>query len=102
MAGKNEFPALSEKEFLIMELLQTKGSLFGLEMVELSGGGLKKGTIYVTLQRMEQKDLVSSQEEERGADETGAPRRFYSPTDYGTRIFKAQQLALRYLAMGSF
>ncbi len=102
MAGKNEFPGLSEKEFLIMNMLLNEGEMFGLEMVAESDGGLKKGTIYVTLQRMEDKDLLSSVEEERAANETGIARRFYLPTDYGERVFKAQELALKYLNMGGW
>lgn len=100
--NKNEFPGLSSKEFLIMEMLLNEGEMFGLEMVEESAGDLKKGTIYVTLQRMSEKDLVTSREEERGEDENGIARRLYSPTVYGERVFKAQELALKYLNMGSF
>ncbi len=101
MASKNEFPGLSEKEFLIMNMLLNEGEMFGLEMVSESEGELKKGTIYVTLQRMESKDLVSSEEEERAENETGIARRFYAPTDYGERLFKAQEIALKYLNMGN-
>ncbi len=97
-----EFPSLSGKEFSIMEMLVNDGEMFGLEMVEASDGELKKGTIYVTLQRMFDKDLVESFEEKRGEDETGIARRIYAPTDYGERVFKAQELALKYLNMGSW
>ncbi len=96
MGGINEFPGLSEKEFVIMDMLLNGGEKFGLEMVEESNGELKKGTIYVTLQRMEDKELIASAEEERAPHETGIPRRFYSPTDYGQRVFKAQEIALKY------
>lgn len=97
-----EFPSLSEKEFTIMEMLINEGEMFGLEMVDVSEGELKKGTIYVTLQRMADKDLVDSFEEERAENETGIARRIYSPTDYGERLFKAQELAIKYLNMGSW
>ncbi|NNE66654.1 MAG: hypothetical protein HKN33_08805 [Pyrinomonadaceae bacterium] len=102
MGSKNEFPALSEKEYLILNLLMNEGEMFGLEMVHESEGELKKGTIYVTLQRMENKNLLSSEEEERGGDENGIPRRFYAPTNWGERVYKAQEIALKYLNMGQW
>ena len=102
MGSKNEFPGLSEKEHLIMKLLMDEGEMFGLEMVQESDGDLKKGTIYVTLQRMEDKNLVASEEEERGADENGIARRFYAPTNWGERVYKAQEIALKYLNMGAW
>ena len=98
----NEFPALSGKEFTIMQMLLDEGEMFGLEMVDVSDGELKKGTIYVTLQRMTDKDLLESREEERPENENGIARRMYSPTVYGERVFKAQELALKYLNMGNW
>lgn len=97
-----EFPSLSGKEFLIMELLINEDEMFGLEMVEASAGELKKGTIYITLQRMSDKGLIESIEEQRGENENGIARRIYSTTAYGKRLFKAQELALKYLNMGSW
>jgi len=102
MGSKNEFPGLSEKEFQIMKLLIAEGEMFGLEMVAYSKGELKKGTIYVTLQRMEDKKLVTSFEEERDDDENGVPRRFYETTVWGERVFKAQEIALKYLNIGGW
>lgn len=97
MSG-NEFPALSGKEFLIMELLLENGEMFGLEMVDSSGGELKKGTIYVTLGRMAEKGLVDSAD---SSDGDGA-RVMYFATDWGKRVFKAQEIALKYLNMGAW
>lgn len=97
MARNTEFPSLSGIEFTILELLVNNGEMFGLEMVEESEGELKKGTIYVTLGRMLDKDLVISKEERD--DNT---RKLYSPTDYGERVFKAQEIALKYLNMGGW
>lgn len=94
----NEFPALSGKEFLIMEMLGQNGQMFGLEMVDSSDGDLKKGTIYVTLGRMIDKGLVFQADPEEG---DGA-RVMYSATDWGKRVFKAQEIALKYLNMGGW
>jgi DNA-binding PadR family transcriptional regulator len=48
----SEFPRLSATERLILSLL-TDGERYGLELVEQSSGTLKRGTVYVTLQRMQ-------------------------------------------------
>ena len=63
MGDNNEFPKLSRKEFKVLELLIAKGEMFGLEMVEASEDELKRGTVYVTLQRMGDKGYVESREE---------------------------------------
>jgi DNA-binding PadR family transcriptional regulator len=87
-------PSLSRKEFLILEMLIASGrELFGLEMVEASDGALKRGTIYVTLQRMQEKGLVDSKPEPRTAPEIGIPRRLYSVSGYGQRVYRAYQVA---------
>ena len=99
--NENEFPALSGVEYLIMELLEENGEMFGLEMVQQSEGELKKGTIYVTLGRMADKGLVTSWTESEST-EPGGSRRIYQATDYGERVFKAQGIALKYLNMGAW
>jgi DNA-binding PadR family transcriptional regulator len=81
---------LSPKEVIILELLLAKGGeLFGLEMVEASGGSLKRGTIYVTLHRMKEKGFVDSKLEPRCPPQIGIPRRIYSATGLGERALKA-------------
>src|ERR1051325_6366579 len=87
-------PPVSRKELLILELLlENKRELYGLEMVEASNGALKRGTIYVTLQRMQEKGLVDSKPEPRTAPEIGIPRRLYSVSGYGQRVYRAYQAA---------
>lgn len=98
---ENEFPALSGIEYHIMEMLDRNGEMFGLQMVDESDGILKKGTVYVTLGRMVDKDLLTSREE-AGGDDSPSVRRLYTPTDYGKRVFKAQEIALKYLSMGAW
>ena len=78
---------LSGKEAVILEMLLTQGEMFGLEMVMSSSGKLKRGTIYVTLQRMKEKGLVVSKPEPRCAPEVGIPRRIYSASALGERAF---------------
>jgi DNA-binding PadR family transcriptional regulator len=84
----NEFPKLSRKEMLILEMLIGKGEMFGLEMVEASEGELKRGTIYVTLQRMGDKGYTESREEPRLLPEIGIPRRKYSVTGLGEKVYQ--------------
>jgi DNA-binding PadR family transcriptional regulator len=98
--ANNEFPALSGKEFLIMELLDRNGEMFGLEMVDRSEGELKKGTIYVTLGRMVDKELVEPLD--TAESDGSGPRVLYIATDWGKRVFKAQEIALKYLNMGGW
>jgi len=49
-------PTLSSKESLILELLVRHEELYGLQLVAESKRHLKRGTVYVTLQRMEEKE----------------------------------------------
>jgi DNA-binding PadR family transcriptional regulator len=85
---KNEFPKLSRKEFLVLGMLIGKGEMFGLEMVEAAEGELKRGTIYVTLQRMSDKGYIESREEPRSMPEIGIPRRKYLATGLGERVYQ--------------
>jgi PadR family transcriptional regulator PadR len=80
---------LPPKERLILELLITLGPLYGLELVARSEGALKRGTVYVTLGRMEAKGLLASEQEEMPEGAIGFPRRRYRPTGLGERAFRA-------------
>ncbi|MFO0751202.1 MAG: helix-turn-helix transcriptional regulator [Myxococcota bacterium] len=80
--------SLSPKETLVLELLVAGRDRFGLELVEASAGGLKRGTVYVTLGRMEAHGLVTSRTEDapRDGDRPGGmPRRLYRATALGRR-----------------
>jgi len=90
------FPKLSGKELVILELLISRGELFGLEMVEASDGTLKRGTIYVTLQRMGDKNYVESREEPRRIPEIGIPRRKYKATGLGEMVYRVNVKALEF------
>jgi DNA-binding PadR family transcriptional regulator len=70
--------------------LASRGELYGLAMVHASAGELRRGTIYVTLQRMEQKGYVESWLAED--DGTGPARRKYRLTTGGKRVLKAAQM----------
>jgi PadR family transcriptional regulator PadR len=85
-------PSLSRKEALILEMLvDSRRKLYGLELVNASNGELKRGTVYVTLQRLQDKGLIESQQEARTPPEIGIPRRLYRITGYGHRVLSAYQ-----------
>lgn len=69
--------------------------MFGLALVEASGGRLKRGTVYVTLGRMEDKGYLDSRQEPLPPGATGLPRRFYTPTGYALRVLEAWRAADR-------
>ena len=91
-------PTLPPTERLILELLVANGEMFGLQLVEASGGRLKRGSVYVTLGRMQQKGFVESAQEERPAGAIGLPRRLYRPTALGRRALRAWTTLARQLA----
>lgn len=86
-------PKFSAAERRIIELLVEHRELFGLQMVELSGGALKRGTVYVTLGRMQEKGYLESRQEPLPEGAIGLPRRLYRPTGLALRILAAWQSA---------
>ena len=88
---------ISSKEALILDLLVTKSERYGLELVAASKGRLKRGTVYVTLGRMEDKGFIVSRLEDAPAHAGGLPRRIYSPTAAGRSVFKAWATVARHL-----
>ena len=91
---KNEYaiPTLSSKEEAILELLVSKGELYGLQLVKESEGKLKRGTVYVTLSRMEEKGYVESYQEKQPSGAIGLPRRLYRPTGLGQQVLDAWEI----------
>lgn len=91
-------PSIAATESLILDLLES-GERYGLELIEASEGRLKRGTIYVTLSRMEAKGFVESRQEERSPGAIGLPRRLYKPTPYGLKVRDAYRLLRDALAL---
>src|SRR2546425_13311061 len=88
---------LSAKESLILELLVDGGELYGLQLVGASRRRLKRGTVYVTLGRMEEKGYISSRLEDAPADVGGMPRRLYRATPLGRRVLATWAAATTHL-----
>jgi DNA-binding PadR family transcriptional regulator len=85
---------LSKTEALILQIMSENGfrEVYGLELLKLSNGGIKRGTIYTTLQRMEDKGFVTSRQEEKPDDVSGIPRRLYEITGNGQRALQAYEI----------
>ena len=82
---------LSRREDLILRLLAAKEELYGLDMVEASGGLLKRGAIYVILSVMEDKGLLSRRTETAPSPGGVIPRPLYKITEAGRQALAAQE-----------
>lgn len=86
---RGRIPTLPAKETLILELLVEHHELYGLQLVAASKRRLKRGTVYVTLARMEDKGYIRSRLEDPPPDAGGLPRRLYEPTALGRQVLSA-------------
>lgn len=91
-------PSISSTESLVLDLLESS-ERYGLELVDGSHGRLKRGSVYVTLGRMEAKGFVESRQENRAPGAIGLPRRLYRPTPYGLKVRDAYRLLRDALAL---
>jgi DNA-binding PadR family transcriptional regulator len=85
-------PTLTATEYSILRLLANEAAreLYGLELVSKSEseGRLKRGTVYVLLNRLEDKGFVESRKQ---AGDSVIPRRMYRLTGLGYRVLDAWQ-----------
>lgn len=86
---KRRMPTLPAKQALVLELLAGTRGMYGLELVAASKRRLKRGTIYVTLGRMEEKGFITSRLEAAPPETGGLPRRIYEATPLGRRVLDA-------------
>ncbi len=96
--GESRLPSISGTESLLLDLLQGR-ERYGLELVDASGGSIKRGSVYVLLSRMEAKGFVESRQEERQPGAIGLPRRLYRATPYGLKVRDAYRLLREALAL---
>ena len=80
-------------ETVVLSLLAEHGELYGLQLVGLSDNALKRGTIYVTLARMQDKGFVRVLRDKHASEHAGMPRPRYKITAQGERSLRAYQLA---------
>jgi DNA-binding PadR family transcriptional regulator len=95
----DRIPTLSAKEQVILELLARSRQMYGLELVTESAGALKRGTVYVTLGRMEAKGYITSRAEAASPAQGGLPRRLYRSTPYGRELLAMVTSARRRLSL---
>jgi DNA-binding PadR family transcriptional regulator len=95
---EEKIPMLTPHEALILQLVIAAGTMYGLELVEQSEGKLKRGTVYVTLNRMEEKGYIESEQEAESPVTGGLPRRFYKATGYGQRVLQGWELMRSFMA----
>jgi DNA-binding PadR family transcriptional regulator len=98
MSIQKRSPRLSTTEERILDLLIREDEMFGLQIVQASHGGVKRGTVYVTLGRMQDKGFVESRTEPPVPGAIGLPRRLYRPTAYGVAVHRAWAQASRAIA----
>lgn len=91
----NQIPRITNTEALIMKVLLDKAGteIYGWELMEASDGKLKRGTVYVILNRMEDKGFIESRKENRRDGARGLPRRMYKLTGLGQRTTSAWEVA---------
>jgi PadR family transcriptional regulator len=95
---RSTLPRLSSKESLVLEMLGRGEQLYGLQLVSASKGRLKRGTVYVTLGRMEDKGYVRSRAEDAPEGAGGLPRRLYEATPQGLRVLRAWSALIQRLS----
>jgi DNA-binding PadR family transcriptional regulator len=96
--SESRLPSISSTESLLLDMLEHR-ERFGLELVDASGGTIKRGSVYVLLSRMEAKGFVESRQEERQPGAIGLPRRLYRATPYGLKVRDAYRLLREALAL---
>jgi DNA-binding PadR family transcriptional regulator len=84
--------SFNKTEHIAMEILTSSISkkFYGLELVELSNGTLKRGSVYITLSRLEDRGFLESENE--AAPKGTIPRRVYKVTGAGQRAYTAWQM----------
>jgi DNA-binding PadR family transcriptional regulator len=82
--------SLSTKELAVLSILAPGEELYGLQIVEQSGGLLGRGTVYVTLAEMEERKLISSRPVHSIDRSLPIPRRLYRIASAGSQLYGQQ------------
>ena len=88
-----DLPKLTKTERLILEqLVAHPAGKYGLEIVKDSSGSIRRGSVYVLLERMTDRKLVKVDPGKSSPATGGLPRPVYSPTGLGMKVLSAYQL----------
>ena len=81
----------TNKELDILRLLASRpDGLYGLQLVELSDGQIKRGSVYVYLSRLKDDNFVTARETPAPDGYGGLPRPIYRITGHGQRVLEAE------------
>lgn len=84
----------SGKELEVLRILQSEAKgMYGLKIVEASGGKITRGSIYVLLGRLEEKGFISVAQTAEQVRHAGLPRPRYRLTAVGQRVLSAADTA---------
>ena len=77
---------LTKKQAQALSLLRNNvRGMYGLEMVKSSDGGLKRGTVYAVLEKLEDYGYVKSEVPSDQEPHRGSPRRIFTITGAGNQ-----------------
>lgn len=80
--------AITSLQGVIIKLLMDGGESYGLDLVGKSKGMLKRGSIYVLLDRMEDSGYIKSRMKAPPKGKQGPARRVYRVTGVGMRALE--------------
>ncbi len=93
MSGRlaDTLPTLNPPRLAILSVLSGVEESYNAEIVESSGGALRKETLYPLLVELEEANLIVSRyedDEEKGMHRPGRKRRLFRITERGERVFQ--------------
>lgn len=91
----------SKLERQIAELLTAHGEMHGMALVREGKGRLKRGSVYVTLQRMQDRGFVTARDVTPTPPQRGPHQRHYKLSLLGRRTLEGMRLAERFLKTGT-
>lgn len=99
--AKKKVSTVTNTQAVILQLLMSGDEKYGLQMIAESNGHLKRGTVYVLLNRLEDDGLIKSKKREQVKGEQGPARRVYQITGKGKRALEAKLADMKSM-MGLF
>jgi PadR family transcriptional regulator, regulatory protein PadR len=86
------------EQLVLLAILQLRDEVYGVPIVDeierRTGRSVSRAAVYVTLRRLEEKELVSSWMSESTAERGGKPRRCVRVTPRGVRMLRESREAV--------